>query len=106
MSSLCKHLGIECTQTTAYQPQGNGQVERFNRTLEEMLSKLVKENQRDCDLHIPKAFLHTEQLSMNLHAGYSPLSSQFWPITKPSSGCHARHSSITGEGEEKRFQSL
>ena len=30
ISSLCKTLGIERTQTTAYHPQGNGQVERFN----------------------------------------------------------------------------
>ena len=49
-----KTLGIERTQTTAYHPQGNGQVERFNRTLEAMLSKVVKENQKDWDLHIPK----------------------------------------------------
>ena len=44
ISSLCRSLGIECTQTTAYHPQGNGQVERFNCTLEAMLAKLVKEN--------------------------------------------------------------
>ena len=50
-SSLCKCLGIERTQTTA---QENGQVEHFNHTLEAMLAKLVKENQKDWDPHIPK----------------------------------------------------
>ena len=29
---LCLLLGMERTWTTAYHPQGNGQVERFNRT--------------------------------------------------------------------------
>ena len=54
VSSLCKRVEIQCTQTTTYHPQGDGQVEKFNRTLEAMLSKLVNENQKDWDLHIPK----------------------------------------------------
>ena len=36
--SLCKNLGICQTQTSAYHPQGNAQVERFNHTLEAMLA--------------------------------------------------------------------
>ena len=40
ISSLCKRLGIKRTQTTAYHPQGNGQVEHFNRTLDAMLSQV------------------------------------------------------------------
>ena len=55
IQSLCKQLGIQRTQSSPYHPQGNGQVERLNRTLEAMLSKMVKENQRDWDQHLPKA---------------------------------------------------
>ena len=51
---LCLLLGMERTRTTAYHPQGNGQVERFNRTLEAMLAKVVQANQRDWDAHLPK----------------------------------------------------
>ena len=36
-------------------PQGNGQVEHFNRTVEAMLSELVDENQYNWDSQLPKA---------------------------------------------------
>lgn len=39
----------------AYCSQGNGQFERFKRTLEGMLAKVVKDNQRDWNLRIPRA---------------------------------------------------
>ena len=71
ISSLCKHLEIERTRTTAYHPQGNGQVERFNRTLEAMLAKLVKENQKDWDLHIPKV-LFACRTALQESTGYTP----------------------------------
>nr|VZI27679.1 unnamed protein product [Spirometra erinaceieuropaei] len=41
---LCKALKIKKTRTTAYHPQGNGQVERTNRTLINLLRALVDRN--------------------------------------------------------------
>ena len=38
MSEVCKLLGIHKANTTAYHPQTDGLVERFNRTLTAMLS--------------------------------------------------------------------
>ena len=70
ISVLCECLGIRRTQTTAYHPQGNGQVECFNHTLEAMLSKMVKENQKDWDLHIPKA-LFAYLMSLHESTGFS-----------------------------------
>ena len=54
ISSLCKNLGITQTRTSAYHPQGNAQVERFNHTLEAMLAKTISDNQKDWDQHIPR----------------------------------------------------
>ena len=37
MADVCKALGITKLNTTAYHPQCDGLVERFNRTLKSML---------------------------------------------------------------------
>ena len=41
MLELCAALGIEKLRTTAYKPSTNGAVERFHRTLNSMLAKVV-----------------------------------------------------------------
>ena len=74
--ALCKVLGINKTRTTAYHPQANGQVERFNRTLEAILSKLVSENQKDWDCHIPKA-LFAYRTAFHEASGHSPFHVNF-----------------------------
>jgi len=71
ISSLCQNLGITQTRTTAYHPQGNGQVERFNRTLEAMLAKTVSEHQQDWDQHIPK-LLFAYRTAIHEATGYTP----------------------------------
>jgi hypothetical protein len=40
---LCKLLQIDKTRTTAYHPQGNGLVERTNRTIKNLLKAVVEE---------------------------------------------------------------
>ena len=79
ITALCKLLGINKTRTTAYHPQGNGQVERFNRTLEVILSKVVADNQKDWDIHIPKALFAYRTVRTALHesSGYSPFRVNF-----------------------------
>ena len=46
-------LGIRKANTTAYHPQTDGLVERFHRTLTDMLAKNVKRTGRDWDGHLP-----------------------------------------------------
>ena len=71
IKSLCATLGINRTQTTAYHPEGNGQVERFNRTLESMLAKVVADHQRDWDEHIQNA-LFAYRTAIHDSTGYTP----------------------------------
>lgn len=52
MYEVYAFLNIHKLNTTAYNPQANGLVERFNHTLVNMLSMYVKDNQEDWDQHI------------------------------------------------------
>ena len=50
---MCQLLQIEKTRTTAYHPQSNGMVERFNRTLASMVGVFVNEHHSDWDELLP-----------------------------------------------------
>ena len=54
---MCHLLDISKTRTSAYHPQSDGMVERFNRTLASMLSLFVKDHQRDWDVHVPMVMM-------------------------------------------------
>ena len=71
MAAVCKHLGIEQTRTSAYHPQGNVQVERFNRTLESMLAKVVSDHQTDWDYHLPQ-LLFAYRTTIHETTGFTP----------------------------------
>ena len=43
---LCEHYAIKKSRTTAHYPQGNGQTERFNKTLIGLLASLTPEQKR------------------------------------------------------------
>ena len=46
-------MGTQKLNTTAYHPQTDGLVERFNRTLINMLSKVVGKHGRNWDEQLP-----------------------------------------------------
>ena len=52
MAEVCKLLDIEKTRTSPLHPQSDGQVERYNWTLIEMLRGKLKETQEDWDLQL------------------------------------------------------
>ena len=53
LREVCKILGVKKLNTTAYHPQTDGLLERFNSTLMNMLAKLVERNGSDWDIQLP-----------------------------------------------------
>ena len=52
-TEICRLFNIKKTHTTPYHPQSDGMVERFNKTLANMLSVYVDEHHADWDEHLP-----------------------------------------------------
>ena len=68
---VCKYLTIRKVNTTAYHPQTDGLVERFNDTLCKMLSIYSNSNQSDWDQNIP-IVLFAYRISVQETTTYSP----------------------------------
>lgn len=44
---MCSILGIEKIRTTSYEPRTNGLIERFHRTMNQMIGKMIADNHRN-----------------------------------------------------------
>ena len=53
MAEICRLLDIDKQKTTAYKASTNSAVERFHRTLNSMMGRVVDEHQRDWDVMLP-----------------------------------------------------
>ena len=71
MTELCKELHIDKVRTSPYKASTNGAVERFHRTLNSMLGKVVAENQRDWDDWLPLV-MTAYRASPHSATGFSP----------------------------------
>ena len=71
VKAVCHIMNTRRQLTTAYHPQTDGLVERFNATLAEGLSMYVSANQKDWDKHIPMV-LFAYRVSPNATTGESP----------------------------------
>ena len=73
LEKLCR-VGLSCT--TRYHPQGNGQVERFNRTFLIMLHTL-RETKKSRWADHPNQVVHAYNCPKNETTGFSPFYLQF-----------------------------
>ena len=52
LKEICRLLEIRKTRSSAKHPQGNGQTERFNHTIIQMIRSFIKGEQDEWDLHL------------------------------------------------------
>ena len=68
---LCKCLGIDKIRTSTYKPSTNGMLERFHRTLNSMLAKVINESQRNWDEMLQQV-MAAYRSSVHATTGFSP----------------------------------
>ena len=64
-------MNTKLSMSTAYHPQSDGQTERMNRTMEEMLRSYVNERGDDWDIHLPSCEF-AYNTSVQASTGFSP----------------------------------
>ena len=86
MADLCELIGVQTIWTSPYHLQTNGQCERFNSTLINMLGTLPKEKKS----RVEKPHWNIGiciQLYPKLSHRVQPLLPHVWQTTSPSSRC-------------------
>ena len=76
ISQVCKLGDVKKSRTTPYHPMGNGQCERFNRTLLNMLGTCSPQSKLNWKLHVAP-LVHAYNCMRHETTGYSPFYMMF-----------------------------
>ena len=70
IQELCKIAGVAKSRTTQYHAMGNGQIERFNQTLLQMIGTLEEYQKSDKKAHVP-TLVYAYTVTIHDSTGYS-----------------------------------
>ena len=85
LREVCRSLGIHKTRTTPYHPQGDGLVERFNRTLLNMLGTTAEDHPATWETLLPKLCI-AYNTSIQASTGYTVVK-----LDSQSTSCSVHH---------------
>ena len=102
---LCDLIYAAKTRTTPYHPQGDGQVERLNKSIVKILCKQIEERQRDWAAYVPKALLAYNS-SVRDSTGYTPYRLMFGRKARLPIDAVLRLNSTLGRREHTRSMLL
>ena len=101
VADLCELMGTWKIWTSPYHPQTNGQCERFNSTLINMLGTCWRKRNQIGRTTLEHWFMHT--IAPKFCYRFQPLLSHVWKTTLPSRGCSTWFGS-THHHRAKHFQ--
>ena len=70
-TELCNRLGIDKIRSSPYKPSTNGQIERFHRTLNAMIAKIIDADHRNWDRML-STVIAAYRATVHASTGYSP----------------------------------